>query len=411
MATLSLCMIVKDEAKNLPRALASVKDLADEIIVLDTGSGDDTPMIAAAAGAKVNFLMWGDDFAIARNASLDQATQDWILVLDADETLTGAGRRLIATIKAEKPLGAIAPDELLLVSALRKETGANQSPYTQISRLFRNLVSIKYQRPIHESVDDSIRALMAAEPHWQVAQFGEALIDHTGYSVTVLGAQAKFKRAERIMTQYLAANPDDGLIANKLGALYVQAKEWEKADALLQRALKAELQPLVEYEAHYHLGILHRHAEAFEAAETAYRKAIAVPIADLLKLPAYLNLGALLKLKGDLDGAIAQYEAAGRIDPKLPLTFFSLGVVHRAKGYLEPAMRAYEYAIALDPNYGAAYQNLAVVLFKLGKLPQSKAAFDKAIGIAQRTNPAEAQRLRQGVKGLGIEAALASGSK
>ncbi len=129
MATLSLCMIVKDEAKNLPRALASVKDLADEIIVLDTGSGDDTPMIAAAAGAKVNFLMWGDDFAIARNASLDQATQDWILVLDADETLTGAGRRLIATIKAEKPLGAIAPDELLLVSALRKETGANQSSY------------------------------------------------------------------------------------------------------------------------------------------------------------------------------------------------------------------------------------------------------------------------------------------
>lgn len=405
-------MIVKDEAKNLPRALASVKGLADEIIVLDTGSGDDTPMIAAAAGAKVNFLMWGDDFAIARNASLDQATQDWILVLDADETLTEAGRRLIATIKAEKPLGKIDPDDLLMVSALRREAGPNQSPYSQISRLFRNLVAIKYQRPIHESVEDSIQALMAAEPHWQVAQFGEALIDHTGYSVTAAEAQDKFKRAERIMTKYLAVNPEDALIASKLGALYTQAEEWDQAKSLLQQALETKkLAPLTEYEAHYHLGIVHRHIEAFEAAEAAYKQAIAVPIAGLLKLSAYLNLGALLKLRGDLDSAIAQYEAAGRIDPKQPLTFFNLGVVHRAKGYLEPAMRAYEYVIALDPNYSAAYQNLAVVLFKLGKLPQCKAAFEKAIEITQKTNPAEAKRLQQGVKALGIEEALASGAK
>ncbi|EDX87459.1 tetratricopeptide repeat domain protein [Synechococcus sp. PCC 7335] len=420
MATLSLCMIVKDEAKNLPRALSSVKHLADEIIVLDTGSGDDTPMIAAAAGAKVNFLMWGDDFAIARNASLDQATQDWILVLDADETLTAAGQRLIATIRAEKPLGQIDPANLLMVTALRREIAVNQSPYTQVSRLFRNLVSIKYTRPIYESVDDSIEALMAAEPHWQVAQLdgatSGAIIEHTNYSVTPIEAKDKFKRAERIMTKYLAANPEDKLIANKLGALYVQSRAWEKALTLLHQALKASaitsrLQPLTEYEAYYHLGIVHRYTEDFEAAEAAYRKAIAVPIAELLKLSAYLNLGALLKLKGNLDGAIAQYEAAGRIDPKHPVTFFNLGVVHKAKGYLEPAMRAYEYAIALDPNYGVAYQNLGAVLFKLGKLPQSKAAFDKAISLAEKLDPTEAERLRQGVKRLGLDEALKSSSR
>ena len=413
-------MIVKDEAKNLPRALASVKGLADEIIVLDTGSGDDTPMIAAAAWAKVNFLMWGDDFAIARNASLDQATQDWVLVLDADETLTAVGQRLIAAIKAEKPLEQIDPAELLMVTALRREIAVNQSPYTQVSRLFRNLGSIRYARPIYEGVDDSIEALMAAEPHWQVAQLdkviGGVIIEHTSYSVTPIEAQDKFKRAERIMTKHLAANPDDGFIANKLGALYVQSQEWEKALALFHQALKTgastrRLQPLTEYEAHYHLGIVHRYAEDFEASEAAYRKAIAVPITELLKLSAYLNLGALLKLKGDLDGAITQYEAAGRIDPKHPVTFFNLGVVHKAKGYLEPAMRAYEYAIALNPNYAVAYQNLGAVLFKLGKLPQCKAAFDKAISLTEKSNPTEAERLRQGVKELGIDEALRSGSK
>ncbi|MBE9059970.1 tetratricopeptide repeat protein [cf. Phormidesmis sp. LEGE 11477] len=416
MATLSLCMIVKDEARNLSQALASVKGLADEVIVLDTGSGDDTPMIAAAAGAKVNFLMWGDDFAIARNASLDQATQDWILVLDADETLSAAGQRLIATIKADKSVGQIGSTELLMVKALRREIAANQAPYTQVSRLFRNLAAIRYTRPIYESVDESIETLMAAESHWQVAQFGGAMIEHTNYSVTPIEARDKFKRAERIMTKYLAANPDDALIANKLGALYVQSQEWERATALLQQALETDseagkLTPLTEYEAHYHLGIVHRHLEDFAAAETDYKKAIAVPIAGLLKLPAYLNLGALLKLKGDFDGAIAQYEAAGRIDPKHPATFFNIGVVHKAKGYLEPAMRAYEYAIALDPNYAAAYQNLAVVFLKLGKLPQCKAAFDQAISLTQKTNPAEAKRLQQRVKSLGLDDAIASGSK
>ena len=88
MATISLCMIVKDEAAKLPLCLASVKGLADEISVIDTGSGDRTPTIAQDAGAKVNFQMWADDFAKARNASLDQATGDWILVLDADRKST-----------------------------------------------------------------------------------------------------------------------------------------------------------------------------------------------------------------------------------------------------------------------------------------------------------------------------------
>lgn len=414
MATLSLCMIVKDEAKNLPRALASAKDIADEIIVIDTGSGDDTPMIAEAAGAKVNFLMWGDDFAAARNVSLEQATQDWVLVLDADETLTNPGRELIQSIKAEKPLGQVNPDDLLMVTMMRREIGANQSPYTQVARLFRNLPSVRYIRPYHEGVEDSVQALMAAEARWQIAQFGAIAIDHTGYGINEIAARDKFKRAQRIMEKHLAAHPEDAYTANKLGALYTQSDEWEKALVLLDTALKSgNFDPFTEYELYYHQGIAHRHLmatgdekEHLASAESAYRQAIAVPIAGLLKLSAHLNLGGLLKLKGDLAGAIAQYEAAGRIDPKQPVTFFNLGVAHRARGYLEPAQRAYEYAISLDPNYAAAYQNLAVVLFKLGKLSESKAAFERAIALMQSTNPAEAARLRQGFESLKIDEAL-----
>ena len=412
MATLSLCMIVKDEEANLPRCLASVKGLTDEICITDTGSGDRTPTIAQAAGAKVNFQMWSDDFSAARNVSLDQATGDWVLVLDADETLTEQGRQLIQSIKTEQPLGNVKPNDLLLVTVMRREVGANQSPYSQVSRLFRNLPAVKYYRPYHEGVDDSIAALMAKEKHWQIAQFGNVAIDHTGYRVDAISAKDKFKRAQRIMEKHHAAHPQDAYMSNKLGALYASAGEWQKALPLLASALRSgNYDSNTEYELHYHLGITHRHLAKIEgseadhllAAERAYRQAIDTPIAGRLKLGAYLNLGALLQQKGDIDGAIAQYEAAARIDPKQPVTYLNLGLMHKAKGYLEPALRAYEYAILLDPNYAAAHQNMAVVLFKLGRLPQSKQAFEKAIALVKKENPAEGDRLRQGMKQLGLD--------
>lgn len=408
MATLSLCMIVKDEAANLPLCLSTVKEVVDEIIVIDTGSTDETIDIATKAGGKVTALAWSDDFAAARNASIEQASQDWILVLDADETLTLKGRQLIESIKADKPLGQINPEDLLLVTMLRQEIGANQSPYTQVSRLFRNLPQLKFVRPYHESIDESIEALMAAEDRWQIAQFGDVGIEHTGYSITEIKAKDKFNRARRIMEAHIAEHPQDAYMANKLGALYTQSNDWEKAIATLQTAVcSGNFDPMTQYELHYHLGIAHRNlipvAGQMAAAEENYRKALALPIDEKLKLGAHLNLGALLKLKNDLEGAIAQYETAARIDPTQPMTYFNLGVAHRARGYLEPALRAYEYAITLAPHYGAAYQNIAVVLFKLGKLPESKKAFEKAIELAKNTNPAEGDRIRQGMKDLGLD--------
>ena len=408
MSTLSLCMIVKDEAANLPLSLASAKDLADEIIVIDTGSSDDTPTIAEKAGAKVDFFTWNNNFADARNVSLDKATMDWVLVLDADETLTTAGRSLIQTLKGDKPLGSVAPSDILFVAMVRKEISANQSPYSQVSRLFRNLEAIRFTRPYHESVDDSVEALMAKEKRWQAVKLGEVAIAHTGYSIDEITAKDKLARAQRIMESHLEENPQDAYIANKLGALYTQKNEWEKALKMLRKALASgNFDPMTEYELYYHLGIAHRNlvpiAGQMQAAEEAYQKAIAIPIADKLKLGAYLNLGALLKLKGDLDGAQAQYETAARVDPKEPTIYYNLGVVHRARGYLEPALRAYEYAIALDPNYAAAHQNLGVVLFKLGKLPQSKRAFDRAIALMEKSDPVGCDRLRKGVKDLGLD--------
>ena len=96
---LSLCMIVKNEEETLPRCLKSVCSLVDEIIIVDTGSTDLTLSVAKDFCAQIFSFAWDDNFSSARNYSLDQASGDWILVLDADlqlfQYLTGNKLRTV----------------------------------------------------------------------------------------------------------------------------------------------------------------------------------------------------------------------------------------------------------------------------------------------------------------------------
>jgi len=90
LPTISLAMIVKNEEEWLPKCLDSVKDIVDEIIIVDTGSTDKTKEVAEKYGAKIYDFTWVDDFSAARNFSFSKATKDWILWLDADDRLDGA---------------------------------------------------------------------------------------------------------------------------------------------------------------------------------------------------------------------------------------------------------------------------------------------------------------------------------
>ena len=82
--SLSCCIITRDEEESIARAIDSVRDLADEVIVVDTGSVDGTVQEARSCGARVYEIRWSGDFSEARNISLERATKEWILILDAD---------------------------------------------------------------------------------------------------------------------------------------------------------------------------------------------------------------------------------------------------------------------------------------------------------------------------------------
>jgi tetratricopeptide (TPR) repeat protein len=401
--TLSLCMIVKDEAAQLGKCLQSVGDRVDEIIVVDTGSQDNTGAIAKAAGAKVFDFEWQNDFAAARNYSLDQATGDWVLVLDADETLTAAGQAVVDQVRAGDAIGDSAIETLLLIALTRYEIGAEQAPYSAVTRLFRRRPDIRFNRPYHETVDDAVAAVMAQEPQWQVTMVPEVAIAHTGYQTSAIAQRDKFTRAQTIMEGYFADHTNDAYIANKLGALYGQAGDWEKARPLLQQGLASgTADPLTTYELHYHLGLADRSAKHLTEAEAHYRAALSQPIPEVLKLGAYINLGSLLQGQKKYIEAADLFEQATHIAPDFAVAYYNLGVAQRNRGYLDPAIAAYETAIALQPDYAEAHQNLGVALFKLGQLPESLRSFQRAIALYQHSNPDMAFHLQQSIRDLGI---------
>ena len=137
---LSLCMIAKNEEEFIGDCLASVSKLVDEIIVVDTGSTDRTIEIAESYGAKVLHHPWQGDFAAARNESLAHATGDWILVLDADETLPSEGHAELKKALRNKDNVGYA----LAIENLMGEAG-NEVQTALIFRLFQNRPDVRFE--------------------------------------------------------------------------------------------------------------------------------------------------------------------------------------------------------------------------------------------------------------------------
>lgn len=399
---ISLCMIVRDEAATLAHTLESVQGIVDEIVVVDTGSVDDTVAIAQTYGAKVHHFDWVNDFAAARNESLRHAVGDWVLVLDADEVLLPNTAQVLQALDQGQALGDVSAEAVLAVNLLRLELGAAQAPYTLLTRFFRRRPGIDFNRPYHETVDDSIAALQQQEPHWQVITLAEVALHHTGYDPEVVIQRKKVDRARTTMESYLADHPDDGHLLNKLAALYVESDQPEVALPLLNRALSqsAKLDDLTRYELHYHRALAQ--ADKPDQAASDYQTALEQPVPPILKLGAWINFGSLKKAEGDLEGAIELFQRAIDADPTLAIAHYNLGTTQRARGYLDEAIAAYQQAIALDPNYPEAHQNLGVALYKLGQLPEALESFRRAVELYDRLDPGAATHLRRSITSLGI---------
>jgi glycosyltransferase involved in cell wall biosynthesis len=211
-------MIVKNEEKVLGRCLDSVKNRVDEIIIVDTGSTDNTITISNQYGAKIYNYDWNNDFAEARNYSLMKATSDYILVLDADEFMN-PDLSLNEVLSTKK--------DYYIVN-IKNYMSNGYISYHQAVRLFKNKIGLTFYGRIHEHLNiESVENLTNG--------FAEMLIHHDGYKSDVYNEKDKYKRNMKILEIEAKESPTGYNLFN-LGVQYKVGGEFESAIKALQKS-------------------------------------------------------------------------------------------------------------------------------------------------------------------------------
>lgn len=351
-ARLSLCMIVRDEETFLPRCLDSVRGVVDEIVVVDTGSHDSTVDIARRFGATVAEMPWPDDFSAARNASLDLATGDWVLVLDADEVLLPESAAGLPTLLADPGVeGYFIQMRHLIGSAAQPEVEESS-----LFRLWRNRPEYRFTGEIHEQI---LPTILARRPGSKTAQSGLQVV-HYGYLREIRAARRKFERNRLLLEKVIARSPQDPFAHFNLGIEYYDQGLLEQAGAsfaaalararpgdvwrpklvkayaatLLERKEWASLFRLLEEEIarypdytdlHYLKGVARVRAGQTEQAVSAFTRCLELGPAPALRYTstdpgtgsykAQLELGAALEALGRDADAREAYRRAARSRP------------------------------------------------------------------------------------------------
>lgn len=351
-ATLSLCMIVKNESLFLRQCLESVQGLVDQMIVVDTGSSDDTPDIAREMGAEVYHFAWTGSFAEARNYALAQARCDWILILDADEVFSPDSRmNLVALINQPHALATLYLPKIRNLSEQGNHVDVVEH---YMVRLFPNHPDICFTGDIHEQIliknpELSTEKLMAPD----------LLLLHYGYTGEVMDSKDKYARNLALLQETIKTDPQNPFHWFNLGLTYSNNNEKEEALAAFRKAvaLSEAQDPLPPYMAachNYILSVLTQLARYEEARKHAHHAP------DICQdSPDYwLNYGVLWNALEDPEKALNAFKKALDMRRKTyqavvsdhatttwkPLagmgnTYLLLGELHKADHYFRRALK------------------------------------------------------------------------
>ena len=211
--TLSVCMMVRDESKNLDRCLSAIKDFADEIIVVDTGSVDNSIAVCKKYGAIIHKHPW-ENFSVHRNQSIGYATKEWIMIYDADEEFVGSG------VDLKKAIGAAqgSCDAMGIVAHDLNEDGS-WSVNSNLTKFFRN-GTVHFEGTVHND---------AMFDRGKVAFFIDAYINHYGYHGDPELKKKKSARTIGLLEKELVDNPSRTKVLFYLFQSYADIGEIDKA--------------------------------------------------------------------------------------------------------------------------------------------------------------------------------------
>ncbi|MFT3881793.1 MAG: glycosyltransferase [Gemmatales bacterium] len=227
-ATVSLCMILKNEEGNLAACLDGIHDLVQEMVIVDTGSTDATKAIAEKYGAKVVDFPWVDSFAAARNVSLEHASGDYIFWLDADDRVDEANRAKLKALFSTLHIGEMMGVDMKCVCLPDPISGV--TTVVDHIRLFPRHPAIRWKYRIHEQILPAIRQKGGT------VRFADIHIQHVGYQDPAL-RRRKLDRDIRLLNLENDEHPDDPFTLFNLGSVYLELDQAQTAIPLLERSL------------------------------------------------------------------------------------------------------------------------------------------------------------------------------
>jgi tetratricopeptide (TPR) repeat protein len=387
-ATISACMIVKNEEEHLPACLASIRNWVDEIIVVDTGSSDRTVEIAESYGARVFFQKWEGDFSKARNYSLAQATKDWIFIIDADEEFVEEDVPLIRQVVGQNKYRLVS----INVYNMNKETGEYTS-FLPSFRLYRRDAGFYYDGIVHNQLKFD-----RSEPVLRVG----IRLRHYGYSLSPEKMKKKLARSRELLEKQLRDTPNEPyvhfnyaqllrgngvdlddetcraiiyhagkaieLTKDKLGpylhvhlmahhqliTTYMYQKRLQEAEELCLKALELKpdyLDPVLS------LGHIYSQMRKFDKAEEYFKK--------------YLDMQAVYDESMETANLILLYIRARHI------ANYGLGIIEHIRGNIDKAEAYFRAALTEQDPYLDAHLRLARIYLDRGELEKASPHIEK----------------------------------
>lgn len=354
---LSLCMMVKNEERCILRAIQSVKQIVDEIIVVDTGSTDQTVQLAMGMGAKIIHYEWDNDYPKIRNLGLRAATSRWILVLDADEVLDPKDISQVELLIQEKDIHGY---QLIQKTYTNRRTYQGWMPckpddpeyrhyagyiHNPICRLFQNRPDIFFENILHELVEPSILRMGG-----RIASSSVAIL-HYGHDY--------FQYKPDKWDNYIASgvkdikhNPASARPHRDMGIAMMQTGRYE--DAITEFLVGMQKDPDTEH-LRYNLGVAYHCSGRSDQAMEHFSKVLPT---DPCFLDARNNLACLLIDMHRYEDAERELEMVLKKDPNMLFAHFNLGIVLQLQGRLDATLEELLKVERVDP----AFPNLCLML-------------------------------------------------
>ena len=340
---LTLCMILKNEEKNLKNCLSKVVNFVDEIILVDTGSNDRTKVIASGFTNKIYDFKWCNDFSKARNFSISKASNDWILVLDADEFVIDFNKdsiyEFINHFLNKNKVGRIQRINKM------EDSDGDKKYIERVNRLF-NKNYFHYEGIIHEQI-------VALDGKAYETDKVEIIADHVGYTKEVLNRTDKIKRNIDLLNIAVKENSDDPYLYFQLGKSYYMLKDYKISASYFEKALSFQLDFRLEYveslietygyalinsgrysdalvlencldiysnrpDFHFLMGLIYMNNAKFTQAVESFLECTKFSdskVQEITTYIAYYNIGVIYEVLGFREKAIEYYNMCGDYEP------------------------------------------------------------------------------------------------